>query len=146
MEPPLPGSRQSATAYESRRFTVRVRSQGLVAVVPDEPAKIARVYVSLTRVKVTADQPMENATIVAEEMVRWLRDIEGFDGFVMLTGEGTAVGLSFWESREVAARHQVARGQFIERMTSIAGVEIEERTDFEVAFAELSARLTNFSG
>jgi hypothetical protein len=116
----------------------------MVAGVRDEPAKIARVYVSLTRVKVTADQPMENATIVAEEMVRWLRDIEGFDGFVMLTGEGTAVGLSFWESREIAARHQVARGQFIERMTSIAGVEIEERTDFEVAFAELSARLTNF--
>ena len=31
-------------------------------------------------------------------MVRWLREIEGFDGFVMLTGEGSAIGLSFWES------------------------------------------------
>ena len=82
------------------------------------------------------DQPVEDATIVAEEMVRWLRDIEGFDGFLMLTGEGSAIGLTFWESREVAARHQVARGQFIERMLSIAGVEIEERADFEVAFAE----------
>ena len=69
-------------------------------------------YVSLTTAK-TTDQPIENAAIVAEEMVRWLRDIEGFDGFMMLAGEGTTVGLSFWESREVAARHRVARMQFI---------------------------------
>ena len=61
----------------------------------------------------------------------------------MLAGEGTTVGLSFWESRDVAARHRVARMQFIERMTSIAGVEIEQMEEFELAFAELSARLTN---
>ena len=35
--------------------------------------------------------------------------------------------------------------QFIERMTSIAGVEIEQMEEFELAFAELSARLTNLS-
>ncbi len=102
-------------------------------------------YVHLTRVK-NADPAVESAAIVAEEMVRWLRDIEGFDGFLMLAGEGTTVGLSFWESREVAARHRVARMQFIERMTSIAGVEIEQMEEFELAFAELSARLTNPSG
>jgi hypothetical protein len=112
---------------------------------PEEPAKIAAVHVHLTRVK-NADQPIENASIVAEEMVRWLRDIEGFEGFLMLAREGTTIGLSFWESRDVAARHRVARMQFIERMTSIAGVEIEEMVDFEVAFAELPARLTNSSG
>jgi hypothetical protein len=91
------------------------------------------VYVSFTRVN-TTDQPIENAAIVAEEMVRWLRDVDGFDGFLMLTGEGTAVGLTFWESREVAERHRVARMQFLERMTSIAGVQIE-----------LGPRLTSFS-
>ena len=102
-------------------------------------------YVSLTRATIE-DQPVENAAIVAEEMVRWLRDIEGFDGFLMLTGEGSAIGLTFWESREVAARHQVARGQFIERMLTIAGVEIAERADFEVAFAEVGPLLAKFSG
>lgn len=101
-------------------------------------------YVSVTRVK-TTDQPIENAAIVAEEMVRWLRDIDGFDGFMMLTGEGTAIGLSFWESRDVAERHKVARMQFIERMTSIAGVEIEERVDLEVAYAHVGPRLAGFS-
>ena len=100
-------------------------------------------YVSLTTAK-TTDQPIENAAIVAEEMVRWLRDIEGFDGFLMLTKEGTAIGLSFWESPEVAARHRASRMQFIERMTSIAGVELEGTVDFEVAFAALGPRLTSF--
>jgi hypothetical protein len=102
------------------------------------------VYVSFTRVN-TSDQPIENAAIVAEEMVGWLRDIEGFDGFLMLSREGTAVGLTFWESREVADRHRVARMEFLNRMTSVADVDVEERTDFEVAFAELAPRLTNFS-
>jgi hypothetical protein len=102
------------------------------------------VYVHLTRVK-NEDPAVESAAIVAEEMVRWLRDIEGFDGFLMLTKEGTAIGLSFWESPEVAARHRVARMQFIERMTSIAGVELEGTVDYEVAFAALGPRLANFA-
>jgi hypothetical protein len=94
------------------------------------------VYVTLTRVK-TSDQPIENATIVAEEMERWLRDIDGFEGFLMLSREGTTVGLTFWESREVAQRHSVVRKQFLDRMTSVAGVEVEERVDYDVTFAHL---------
>jgi hypothetical protein len=103
------------------------------------------VYVSFTRVS-TADQPIENATIVAEEMVRWLRDIEGFDGFLMLSREGTTLGLTFWESRDVAERHRVARMQFISRMTSVAEVQIEEMLDFEVTLAHLGPRLTELGG
>jgi len=103
------------------------------------------VYVSFTRVS-TSDQPIENATIVAEEMVRWLRDIEGFDGFLMLSREGTTLGLTFWESREVAERHRVARMQFINRMTSVAEVQIEEMLDFEVTLAHFGQRLTELAG
>jgi len=102
------------------------------------------VYVSFTRVN-TADQPTENAVIVAEEMLRWLRDIEGFDGLLIVSREGTTLGLTFWESRELADRHRVARMQFLERMTSVAGVEVEETSEFEVALAELGPRLTSFS-
>jgi hypothetical protein len=94
------------------------------------------VYVTLTRVT-TSDQPIENATIVAEELERWLRDIDGFEGFLMLSREGTTVGLTFWESREVAERHRVVRQQFLERMMSVAGVKIEERVDYDVTFAHL---------
>ncbi|HWN21712.1 MAG TPA: hypothetical protein VNP93_07040 [Gaiellaceae bacterium] len=97
-------------------------------------------FVTVTSAK-TSDQPLENATIVAEEMVRWLRDIEGFEGFLMLSQEGRTLGLSFWDSREAAERHRVARAQFRERMLSIADVEVEESTDFVVTFADLGPRL-----
>jgi hypothetical protein len=99
-------------------------------------------HVSLTRVK-TADQPIENATVVGEEMLRWLRESEGFEGLLMLSKEGTTIALTFWESSEVAERHRVARMQFRDRMTSAAGVQVEETVDYEVTFAHLTPRLTD---
>jgi hypothetical protein len=101
------------------------------------------VYVTLTRAKVS-EQPIENATIVADEIAGWLRDIDGFEGFLMLTTEGSAVGLSFWESRDVAERHRVTRMQFIDRIASVAGVELEESVDYEVAFARLGGLTVGF--
>lgn len=101
-------------------------------------------YVSLARVK-TSDQPVGSATIVGEEMLRWLRDIDGFEGLLMLSREGTTVGLTFWESQEVAERHRVVRMEFLDRMTSVAGVQIEEREDFEVSFAHLGPGLADFT-
>jgi hypothetical protein len=100
------------------------------------------VYVSLTRVK-TADQPIENATIVAEEMQRWLRAVEGFEGFLMLSRPGTTLGLSFWESREAAERNRHMRRQFIERVSAVARVEIEEQVDYEVTYADIGPLATD---
>lgn len=93
-------------------------------------------YVALTRVS-TGDQPIENATIVGEEMFRWFREMEGFEGLLFLSTEGTTLGLTFWESSEVADRHRVARMQFRDRMTSAANVQVEETVDYEVTFAQL---------
>lgn len=101
-------------------------------------------HVSLTRVS-TADQPISNATMVAEEMLRWFRESEGFEGLLMISREGTTLGLTFWENREVAERHRVARMQFRDRMTSAAGVQVEETVDYEVTFAHLTPRLADFS-
>jgi hypothetical protein len=103
------------------------------------------VFVSLTRVA-TADQPIENSAIVAEEMERWLRDIEGFEGFLMLSREGTTMGLAFWESREAAERNRALRMEFIGRVTSVAGVEIEETVEYDVTFARLAPLLADFTG
>ena len=50
-------------------------------------------YVALTSAN-TGDQPSENATIVAEEMYRWLRETEGFEGLLFLSREGTTLGLT----------------------------------------------------
>jgi hypothetical protein len=100
------------------------------------------VHVSLTRVD-SGEQPIENATMVAEEMHRWLRDIDGFEGFLMLSRPGTTLGLAFWESRETAALHRAARLEFINRMTSVAEVQIEEIVDYDVAFAHLGPLLVD---
>jgi hypothetical protein len=102
------------------------------------------VHASLTRVK-TSDQPIGNATIVAEEMLRWLKDIDGFQGLLMLSREGSTIGLTFWVTREVADRHRTARMEFLHRMTSIAEVEVEEIVDYEVSFAHLGSMLTESS-
>ena len=95
-------------------------------------------HVTLTRVS-TGDQPISTATIVGEEMHSWLRDLEGFEGFLMLSREGTTLGLTFWASAEIAERYRAARDEFRDRMTSVVGVEIEEVVDYEVTFAELAA-------
>ena len=97
-------------------------------------------YVTVTTTDTTGD-PVENAPIVAEEMERWLREMDGFEGFLVLAREGKALGLAFWQSREVAERHQLARTEFRERMLAIAGVQIEDVVDYEVAFARLGPGL-----
>jgi hypothetical protein len=94
------------------------------------------VFVSLTRVK-TGEQPPENAAIVGQEMERWLRDIEGFHGLLVLSREGSTLGLAFWESREIAERHRTKRMEFLHRMMSVLEVEVEEILDYEVTFADI---------
>lgn len=100
------------------------------------------VHVTITTTDASG-QPIENAPIVAEEMERWLRDAEGFQGFVLLAGNQKAIGLAFWESRELAEHHNLARTQFRERMLSIAGVRIESVVDYELVFARLGPRFAD---
>lgn len=102
-------------------------------------------HVSLTHVS-TGDQPIANATVVAEEMLRWLRDVEGFEGMLMLSRPGSTLGVTFWRSRELADRHRRARMEFLERMTSVANVEVEEVLDYEVTFASLGALAVDSAG
>ena len=97
-------------------------------------------HVTITTTDITGET-IGDAAVVGEEMDRWLRDAEGFEGFLLLAGETKAVGLAFWASREVAERHNHARTQFRERMLSIAGARIEDVVDYEIAFARFSPRL-----
>ena len=93
-------------------------------------------YVTMTTADITGERP-EDAAVVAEEMERWLRETDGFRGFMMLAREGRAVGLSFWESREAAERQDYSRSQFRERMLAVANVRIEDVVDYEVVFSSL---------
>lgn len=98
-------------------------------------------HVTITRVS-TGDQPPGNATIVGEEMHRWLCDLEGFAGMLVVSREGTSLGLTFWESAEIADRYRSLRDEFRVRMIGVAGVEIEEVVDYQLAFANLPALMT----
>ena len=86
----------------------------------------------------TGGEPLTSATIIAEEMEGWLRDLKGFQGFVLLANEEHALGITFWASREVAERLASTRSEFRERVLSIAGVRIEEVVDYDFAFARFA--------
>ena len=93
-------------------------------------------HVTLTRAN-TGDQPIATAAIVGEEMHRWLCELEGFVGFLIVSREGTSIGLTFWESAEIAERYRTSRDEFRDRMMGVAGVQIEDVLDYELTFAEL---------
>ena len=95
-------------------------------------------HVTIVRVS-TGNQDIGNATIVGEEMLRWLRDLDGFVGSMMLSRAGTTLSLSFWESVEVAERHRAVRSEFRQRITDIVGVQLVDVEEFEVTFAHLGA-------
>jgi hypothetical protein len=102
------------------------------------------VYVTMNRVK-TSNEPIENASIVADGLQDWLRDVEGFEGLLMLSREGTSIGFTFWRSREIAEKYRPMRMQFLDRVLSAVGVELEESLDFDVTFARLTPQLLDFA-
>ncbi|HWL32551.1 MAG TPA: hypothetical protein VNP89_03000 [Gaiellaceae bacterium] len=93
----------------------------------------------MTTTKGSAEDMVVVATMAGETMVEWLRDIEGFEGLLMLSNDetGTTHVISFWESSEVAERSRVARLQLRDRITSTVNVEVQETEAYEVAFADL---------
>ena len=100
-------------------------------------------YVSTTRVR-TSDRSVGDSTILAEEMLDWLRQIDGFEGMLMIARDETVIGMTFWRSEDVAERHRAARMEFIERLTSVVNVEIEEVVGYELTFANLGSTLSEF--
>ena len=83
---------------------------------------------------------------MGEETERWLRDTDGFEGFLLLATGGQGGRFGVLGEREVAERHNHARSQFRERMLSIAGVQIEEVVDYDVAFARFGPGLLSAAG
>ena len=96
-------------------------------------------HVSITRTHDPLDQPLELATIAGEEMLPWLREIDGFEGLLMLSSAetGMTLVLTFWESEEIAERHSEARRQFRESITSAVNVTVVETTGYDLTFAHL---------
>ena len=95
-------------------------------------------HVTMVRVG-TGEQDIATATIVGDEMFRWLRDLEGFVGLMMLSRTGTTLSMTIWESAEIAERHRAVREEFRERISAVAQVEIETVEEFKVTFAHVAA-------
>jgi hypothetical protein len=88
----------------------------------------------------TGDEPAENAAMVGEEMCGWLQGVDGFEGMLMIHKPGTTIGLTFWRDREVAERALPLRMQFLERIASVADVQIDRIEAFDVFVARPVAR------
>lgn len=92
-------------------------------------------HVTVTTTQGAPDMPNGIAQLAGEEMLPWLREIEGFEGLLMLAdGVGRTLVVSFWESRELADRHAAARAEFRARITSTVDVEVEDVSEYELVF------------
>ena len=94
----------------------------------------------MTTTKGTTEDMVAVAAMAGETMVEWLRDIEGFQGLLMLSSDetGTTHVISFWESAEIAERSRAARLQLRDRITTTVSVEVQETEPYEVAFADFA--------
>ena len=93
-------------------------------------------FVSVTTVA-SKDRPIEEATLVGQEMEGWLREVEGFEGLMILHKDGTTLGNTFWDSAEAAERQRTLRVQFLERITTMVEGDVQNIDEFELAFARL---------
>jgi hypothetical protein len=97
-----------------------------------------------TTLGTTEDDQLELAAMAGETMLGWLRDVEGFQGLLMLSDEetGTTHVITFWESAEVAERSRISRLQLRDRITETVSVEVQETRPYTVSFADLAGFAT----
>jgi hypothetical protein len=95
------------------------------------------VFASVTVTSGSNEDMAGLAKLVGETMVDWLREIDGFEGLMMLTREetGTTHVVSLWESREVAERHRDARYRFRDSVTATVDVRVDEVLEFDVHYS-----------
>ena len=90
------------------------------------------------------DDMLEVAQMAGETMLGWLRDVEGFEGIVMLSNEetGTTHVITFWKDAEVAEKSRISRLQLRDRITETVSVEVQETRPYVVSFADLGGFAT----
>jgi hypothetical protein len=81
----------------------------------------------------------ETGRIVADTVLGWLREFDGFQGLVILTDEEGARArvITFWESEEAAERSREGRLKMRDRLVETVGLEVEGMEPYDVAALEL---------
>ena len=144
-EPPLVQLRTSSrtgSAAASGNAVIAVAAEPQLRAILGPTAEAREgdgVYVGMTTTRGTNEDMVGLARISGEMMAPWLREIEGFEGLLMLSSQETGVTqvITFWASREVAEKHREARRSLRDRITSTVDVEVQETADYELAFADV---------
>ena len=97
-----------------------------------------------TTIGQSGEDQIDLAVMVGETMLGWLRDLEGFEGLLMLSDEetGRTHVITFWKDAEVAERSRVSRLQLRDRITETVSVEVQETRPYTVSFADLAGFAT----
>jgi hypothetical protein len=78
------------------------------------------------------------AGMAAESLLSWLREFDGYRGFIVLADEegGTARFMTFWEDRHALEKSAQGRKEVRERLAQTAGVDIESARAYTVLMVD----------
>jgi hypothetical protein len=78
------------------------------------------------------------AGMAGESLVTWLRQFDGYRGFIVLADEesGTARFMTFWEDRHALERSASGRAQVRDQLAKTAGVDIEGAQAYTVMLVD----------
>lgn len=78
------------------------------------------------------------AAMAGESLLSWLRQFEGYKGFIVLSDEegGAARFMTFWEDRHALEKSAHGRAQVREQLAKTAGVDIESARAYSVLLVD----------
>jgi hypothetical protein len=91
-------------------------------------------------VEVRGSVPDFDATagMAGESLVSWLRQFDGYKGFIVLSDEesGTARFMTFWADRHALEKSAHGRAQVRDQLAKTAGVDIESARAYTVVIVD----------
>jgi hypothetical protein len=95
-------------------------------------------YANVTEVRGSVSDLEATAGMAAESLLSWLREFDGYKGFIVLADEegGRARFMTFWEDRHALEKSAQGRKQVRERLAKTAGVDIESARAYTVLMVD----------
>jgi hypothetical protein len=95
-------------------------------------------FANVTEVRGSVADFTATAGMAAESLISWLREFDGYKGFIVLADEEgrTARFMTFWEDRHALEKSAQGRKQVRERLAKTAGVDIESARAYTVLMVD----------
>jgi hypothetical protein len=102
-------------------------------IVPNE-----RVYASMVTVNGTMDDFDEIAAMAGESLLPWIRQFEGYKGFLVLVNaeSGVAHFMTLWDSLDAVEKSAHSRKQVREQLAKTAGAQIASAGTFSILLTD----------